>query len=440
MASPSPSSSDATLSTPAPNAAGLARAFSLTWLSYATYYFGRKGIGVARSAIEEAMGKSALHGVETVYLAMYALGQFVSGGIGDRIGARRLVGFGMLLSAAACVAFGFSHLALLFVVAMAINGLAQSSGWPGNVKAMAEWVPSQRRGALMGVWATCYQVGGIVASVVATAFLASYGWRGAFVGPGLCIAIVGLMVIAWLKPGPLVSPALEERRALGTALEERRALGTALERELESTVKAARRAVLRSVTLWSYGASYFCIKLIRYSLLFWLPYYLETVLHYSRKDAGYFSTSFEIGGIVGTLVLGALSDKMRHIPRSVFAAVSLVGLALALWLYLAVGGLGPAYNFASMALCGALLFGPDALLSGAAVQDAGGPYAAALAAGVVNGLGSIGGILQEAVTRGVSAAWGWNALFYVFLSLALLAAASLLPTFRAKGAFAEAEK
>jgi sugar phosphate permease len=41
---------------------------------------------------------------------------------------------------------------------------------------------------------------------------------------------------------------------------------------------------------------------------------------------------------------------------------------------------------------GALLYGPDSLLSGAAAQDLGGPNAAALAIGMINGLGSVGAV------------------------------------------------
>ncbi len=83
-----------------------------------------------------------------------------------------------------------------------------------------------------------------------------------------------------------------------------------------------------------------------------------------------------------------------------------------------------------MALCGFLLFGPDALLAGAAAQDAGGPEAAALAAGLVNGIGSVGAIAEEAITRGVSARFGWDGLFYVFAGASALAALCLAPTFR----------
>jgi sugar phosphate permease len=83
-----------------------------------------------------------------------------------------------------------------------------------------------------------------------------------------------------------------------------------------------------------------------------------------------------------------------------------------------------------MALVGALLYGPDALLSGAAAQDLGGPRAAALAIGMINGLGSVGAVSQEFITRTVSRSSGWNAVFYVLLASAVAAALLLTPTFR----------
>eukprot|EP00662_Eupelagonemidae_sp_cell21_P014022 gene14022-43724_t len=47
------------------------------------------------------------------------------------------------------------------------------------------------------------------------------------------------------------------------------------------------------------SASYFCQKLVRYSLLFWLPYYLSKQLGYSAVLAGYVSSAFDFGGIMG---------------------------------------------------------------------------------------------------------------------------------------------
>jgi sugar phosphate permease len=389
----------------------------VTWLSYATYYFGRKNLSVTKASIGRALGSHALYGVETAYLAAYAIGQYGSGWLGDRVGARKLVGLGMLVAAGASFAFGLWSVGALFLATATINGLAQSTGWPGNVKAMQEWTTPESRGRVMGVWATCYQVGGIAATAFAASMLARGGWRAAYFGAGAVIAVVGLMVLA-LVPSRRAEAATPSSPGAATPPEE-------AERD-----RVARRAVALSATVWWYGASYFFIKLIRYSLLFWLPFYLETVLRYAPAEAGYFSTSFEVGGVAGTIALGALSDRLPRAPRSLVCSVSLVGLALALFVYTRVGGLGHATNFVAMALVGALLYGPDSLLSGAAAQDLGGPRAAALAIGMINGLGSVGAVSQEFITRTVSRVSGWNAVFYVLLVSAVAAALLLTPTFR----------
>lgn len=396
---------------------GRAVAYAVTWISYATYYFGRKGLSVAKVSIEAALGKASLYGVETAYLAAYAVGQYVSGWLGDRVGARRLVGVGMLISAVACFAFGASAAGTFFLVAMLLNGLSQSTGWPGNVKAMAEWTPPERRGAVMGVWSTCYQVGGIAATSVAAMCVRAWGWPGGFFGPAVILALVGVAVLLLLKPGPLAL---------------RHTASDASPAHASPELAAARRRLLRSPLIWSYGVCYASLKLIRYSLLLWLPYYLEKVLHYEKVRAANVSNAFEVGGIAGTIVIGLLSDRLRNVPRSVVSAVSLVGLAGAFWLYPILGATGVAGNVVGLALIGFLLFGPDSLLSGAAAQDAGGAAAAALAAGLINGMGSIGAVLQEIVTRGVSGRWGWNGLFHAFVGLSLFGVLCLAPTFRRK--------
>ena len=389
-----------------------------TWLSYLTYYFGRKGLPIAKTSIAESFGSSALSGVDTGYLAAYAAGQYLHGFWGDRVGARWLVSLGMVGSALCCFAFGASSLAALFFIAFLANGFFQATGWPGNIKAMAEWTTPQNRGSVMGFWASCYQVGGIVATVFATWMMSRWGWRSAFWGPALVILAVAALVFLVVRSPRSVSttPPSEQRKE---------------DRELQ---RSARRALLRNPRIYAYGVSYFFIKLMRYSLLFWLPTYLEKALHYDKSTAGYLSTSFEVGGVVGTIALGLLSDRLRKLSRAGWAFGSLMLLPLALLLYLRIGGIGLEANFVAMALIGFLLFGPDAILSGAAAQDAGGPKAAAIAAGLVNGIGSLGAVLQEAVTKGVSQRYGWDALFVVFIAFALLAAVTLLPVLRERKA------
>ncbi|HEX7452422.1 MAG TPA: hypothetical protein VF294_09065, partial [Polyangiaceae bacterium] len=50
-------------------------AWGLTWLAYASYYFGRKGFSVVKSTLRHTLGISerALGMIDTLYLAAYAL-------------------------------------------------------------------------------------------------------------------------------------------------------------------------------------------------------------------------------------------------------------------------------------------------------------------------------------------------------------------------------
>src|ERR1700742_2807663 len=116
-------------------------ALGLSWFAYASYYLGRKGFGVIKSRLTSELGLApeALALIDTVYLLAYACGQLPSGLAVDRFGARRVVAAGLLLSAAACAAFGWAGGAIGFCVWFAVNGLAQATGWPGPAKAGGPW-------------------------------------------------------------------------------------------------------------------------------------------------------------------------------------------------------------------------------------------------------------------------------------------------------------
>ncbi len=48
-----------------------------------------------------------------------------------------------------------------------------------------------------------------------------------------------------------------------------------------------------------YSLCYACLKMVNYSFLFWLPYYLSNKFHWSESVADQISVWYDIGGIAG---------------------------------------------------------------------------------------------------------------------------------------------
>lgn len=105
------------------------------------------------------------------------------------------------------------------------------------------------------------------------------------------------------------------------------------------------------------------------------------------------------------------------------AVVSILCLGVVLVFYGDAASAGVVPNVIALLLCGFFLFGPDAIVSATAAQDLGGPAAAAVAAGIINGMGSVGAIVAEKLAPNVSAGADWS---HVFRVIGIFTAASAL--------------
>jgi MFS transporter, OPA family, sugar phosphate sensor protein UhpC len=67
-----------------------------------------------------------------------------------------------------------------------------------------------------------------------------------------------------------------------------------------------------------------------------------------------------------------------------------------------------------------MTYGPDTLMSGAAAQDVGTQEAAGTAAGLIDGVGSIGQLFSPYVVAVVAGRLGWNVVFYLFVVFSII--------------------
>jgi sugar phosphate permease len=399
--------------------------FAFTWTAYASIYLNRKNLSVVKDSLVEEHGltNAQLGAIDTGYLVAYSIGQFTSGFLGDRIGGKRLVGIGLIATAALNMAFGAGQSFLFFLIPWVLNGFAQSTGWPGCAKTFSRWFARGERGTVMGIWLTCYQVGPLVATLLATWLMVAYGWEMAFFGPALLVAGFGLLFLKSQPRSPeqVGLPHVEQYYSEVSDDHEKQGEESGDE-EADSEVDSEEgpsnlRLVLTSRPIWTLGLSYVVLKFVRYSLLFWLPLYMTQSLGYRRGEAGYTSVAFDVAGILGVILAGVVSDRVFKSRRAPVVVIMMAALAVATYAFPHFSALGRMENIIAIGVIGFLLYGPDSITAGVAAVDFGKTKAASLAAGFVNGVGSIGGALSGVVVGYVSQQYGWDGVFSLFAPL-----------------------
>jgi len=123
--------------------------------------------------------------------------QTPTGFLVDRVNARVVIIFGLLLGAVAFAVAGLVHSYWVFVAMFAVAGLANTVYHPANYSLLSRYVPPERAGRAFSYHTFSGMLGNAVAPPTLL-FIASYvGWRGAFVGAALfgVVAAVVLMLV-----------------------------------------------------------------------------------------------------------------------------------------------------------------------------------------------------------------------------------------------------
>jgi sugar phosphate permease len=178
------------------------------------------------------------------------------------------------------------------------------------------------------------------------------------------------------------------------------------------------RAFVASIV--AMGLIYFGFKFLRYALDSWSALILGEHFGLSVSFAAYFSTAFDWVGFLGVLVAGYWSDRIpgsRRTPVIFWMTCGCLAATTAMWM---VGLTSPALFILLLGLIGFMAMGPDSLLSGAGAMDVGSRRQAAVAAGVINGLGSIGPVVQEPAIGWLKQTRGLGAVFALLVAIVLV--------------------
>jgi len=407
------------------------RIFGITWLAYAGFYLTRVSFSVAKIGILEdpnlSLTTENMGVIDGLYLTAYAVGQFVWGILGDKLGTRKIVLLGLSGSIIAGFTMGVSSIMLAFGVFALLQGLSQSTGWAPLAKNISNWFSLRERGVVIGWWATNYTIGGLIGAPFA-GLMAVYfgGWRFAFFLPAIVLAVIMILFFLLQKnrPQDIGLPPIEEYHKEEPASEE--VPNDEIISEPEEGSWKSIFEVIKNPMVLLLGAIYFFIKPARYAILFWGPLYVSESLGTGMAESAFVNAAFFLAGPLSVLAAGYASDKIFQSRRMPYSVISMFTLALLLFFF---NDLASVHNSLVLAgllfFVGFLIYGPDSLVSATAAIDFGTRKGASTASGIINGMGSVGAIAGGTIPGLFKDSWGWNGVF-IFLSASVLTASLLM--------------
>lgn len=391
-------------------------------------------LGAGWAPFNGSDGTALLGDLDVSFLFVYAMGMYFSGHVGDRMDLRVFLTIGMVGTGVFTALFGVGywaniHFFYYYLVVQMLAGLFQSTGWPSVVAVVGNWFGKKKRGLIMGIWNAHTSLGNITGSVVASLLL-KYGWGWSLVVPGLGIIFVGMVLFLFLPVSPDAVGASIDDDELPSPMKE----GDEITVPLLSAKSDVGDAVgflqaWRIPGVASFSLCLFFAKLVAYTFLYWLPFYISHTAiegrYLSNEEAGNLSTMFDVGGVVGGILAGHISDRLD--ARAITAASFMYCAIPALFFYRSYGHISMTLNIVLMLITGMFVNGPYALITTAVSADLGthsslkgNSRALATVTAIIDGTGSIGAAIGPLLTGYISSS-SWSAVFTMLMGAALIA-------------------
>ncbi len=252
-------------------------------------------------------------------LAARPVGALIFGLAADRFGRRPVLMIDILLYSALEFASGFAPDLTALLILRLLFGIAMGGEWGVGASLAMETIPQSARGAISGLLQAGYPSGYLIASIVYGLFFSLIGWRGMFM-----LGAAPALLVLYIRRNVDESPAFLSR----ANLPERAGLAQILRRHARLFLYAV--ILMTGFNFLSHGTQDL------------YPTFLKLQRHLTPTTISIIAIIYNIGAILGGIVIGTLSEKIGR--RRAIALAALLALpVIPLWafstepLWLAVG-------------------------------------------------------------------------------------------------------
>ncbi|KAJ7996064.1 hypothetical protein DPEC_G00233200 [Dallia pectoralis] len=271
--------------------------FLSMFIGYSLYYFNRKTFSfVMPSLMEEIkLDKNDLGLITSSQTMAYAISKFISGVLSDQISACWLFSIGLFIVGGVNVAFSWSSTVSVFSVLWFVNGLGQGFGWPPCGKVLRKWFEPSQFGTWWAVLSCSMNLAGGLGPLLTMLLLQYYDWRTIMAMSGIICASFSFICLMFIKnePKDVGLPSIKAATKKGAVTNS------------ESTLSE----FLRSPYLWVLSLGYLVVFGVKTACTDWGQLYLIQDKGQSVLMGSSYMSALEVGGLVGGLAAGFLSDR-----------------------------------------------------------------------------------------------------------------------------------
>ena len=373
-------------------------ALGVVWCAYLIVFLSRLCVGPLAPFLKQSfdLSNAQIGGLTSATAVAYAPTLIFAGWLADRIGVRRALIIGTLITGVCIGAVALAPSYGVMLLLLACSGFGCGFIYPTAVKAIMVWFPARERATAVGVNQAAVNVSGMLGAAVMPALALAYSWRAGFVfAAGLAFAVCGIALVLYRDPGPAESPATprvgasEDAPAAMYEIEQGLPGVTGDEQADRAALKPGFVAVISSRDILLLGLAAMFLCMVEFAALAHLVLFLNVEWAYSVAAAAGLLALCQAAGAFGKPLSGLVSDRLLGRRRRA-PLMALAGLAGAACAILAL--LGPGHSW--LLWTALLMLGVGAVgwggLFGTLAGEIAGAATAGAAAGVTAAIDNVG--------------------------------------------------
>lgn len=284
-------------------------------------------VGFIAPSLIDAWGvtKNDLRPVMSVALIGMSIGAISSGILADKFGRKWVIIGATILFGAFTIISGMATNAAELTTFRFITGLGLGAAMPNAATLVSEYMPTRRRALMVNMLFCAFPLGITLGGLLAAGLLSIAGWEIILIISGTIPVVIAILAVFLLKESLHILGNKGKILELSNIFEQ--ILGYKIDAKLisnyikpEESIETAQpvKMVIQKYFVPSFMMWICCFisLFVFYVLTSWMPTLLKES-GFTAEQYSLISAIFPFGGVIGTLVIGWLMDKLK--PNKVLA-------------------------------------------------------------------------------------------------------------------------